>query len=197
MAANGTRNAIQLEDVQGGAGFDGAYTVLVTNQSNGCQNTAVVNVSDEKIMPALSLAATDNSICDPALTVPAVTFNGTVTATVTNMVGALIDYTFAFGGGAGVAGSSPNHNTFNQLNGGITYDATATHSLTGCVSAPATVQVLNNQNTPDITTSSDGSTNCVAGLEDGQAPVPLQQDLRFGTVDGRFCGAGATTVVRW
>ena len=74
-------------DLQGGAGFD--YTVLVTNQSNGCQNTAVVNVADEKILPALSLAATDNSICNPALTVPAVTFNGTVTATVTNMVGAL------------------------------------------------------------------------------------------------------------
>ena len=142
VAANSTNDDIQLDDIQGGAGQN--YTVLVTNQSNGCQNSAVVNVADEKILPTLSLVATDNSICDPALTLPVVTFNGTVTATVTNMVGALGDYAITFGGGAGAQGASPlAHNTYTQLNGGITYNATTTHSPTGCASGVVTVQVLN------------------------------------------------------
>ena len=160
MTGNPTNADIQLEGIQGGAGQN--YTALVTNLSNGCQNSAVVNVADEKILPELRLVATDNTVCDPALTSPAVQFNGTVTATVDNMVGVIDDYTFVFGGGAGVAGASPNHNTFTQLNGGITYDATATHTPTGCVSTPATVQVLNNHDIPELTTSSTGSTNTSA-----------------------------------
>ena len=100
IGTNPTADDALLTDVQGGAAFN--YTVLVTNVLSGCTNIAVVNVADAKVFPALSLAATDNSICDPLLTVPAVAFNGTVTATVTNMIGALTDYTFAFGGGAGV-----------------------------------------------------------------------------------------------
>src|SRR5690606_19586485 len=59
VAANSTNDDIQLENLQGGAGYD--YSVLVTNLSNGCQNTASVNVADEKILPELSLVATDNS----------------------------------------------------------------------------------------------------------------------------------------
>lgn len=169
VTANATRNAIELEGVQGGTGYD--YTVLVTNLSNGCQNTAVVNVADVKQLPALSLAATPNSICDPSLTDPSVEFNGTLTATVTNLAGSLGNYSFALSGGSGVQDNSPNHNRFLQLNGGITYSVTATHTTTGCVSTPASIQVTNDQSIPVITTASDGSTNCVSGLEDGAARV--------------------------
>src|SRR5690606_22665671 len=90
VGTNGTNDDIQLEDIQGGAGQN--YTALVTNLSNGCQNTAVVNVADENMLPALSLTATDNALCDPLLTSPAVQFAGSVTASVNNLVGAITDY---------------------------------------------------------------------------------------------------------
>src|SRR5690606_26327234 len=134
-----TNNAIQLENIQGGAGQN--YTVLVTNLSNGCQNTAVVNVADERVLPSISMTAVANTICDPGLTSPSIPFNGSVSVTVNNLVGALTDYTFVFGGGAGTQGASPVHNTFNELNGGVTYNAVATHTLTGCPSNLANVLV--------------------------------------------------------
>ncbi|MEX2233155.1 MAG: hypothetical protein WD824_13415, partial [Cyclobacteriaceae bacterium] len=169
VAANPTRNAILLDNVQGGAGYN--YSVLVTNESNGCTNTALVNVADARVLPLITLTPVENTICDPAFTTPLVPFNGNVTATVNNLLGALTDYTFAFGGGAGTPGASPAHNTFNQLNGGITYTATATHSLTGCVSALASAFVTNNLIYPALLTSADASTNCVPAQVNGAANV--------------------------
>src|SRR5690606_14609687 len=175
VSANPTRNNIELEGVQGGTGYD--YTVTVTNLATGCQNTAVVNVADAKVLPELSLAMTPNEVCDPVLTDPAVQFNGTITTTVDNQVGALTNYTFALAGGTHhVQDASPDHNRFLELDGGITYTVTATHTPTGCESTPASIQVLNDQEMPVITTSSEGSTNCISGVEDGVARVE--------TVDG-------------
>ncbi|MBL7851976.1 MAG: VCBS repeat-containing protein, partial [Cyclobacteriaceae bacterium] len=159
----GANNAstAQLIDVQGGAGYD--YTVLVTNQANGCQTSLPVNVPDAKVLPVITLATGDNGICDPALTSPAVQYNGSVTATVTNQIGALTDYTFAFGAGmnAGVTAL----NVYSQLNGGATaYTATATHTPTGCVSSQVTAVVNNVQDLPDLTTQVTASTNCAPGL---------------------------------
>src|SRR5690606_19905879 len=114
-------------------------------------------------LPQLSLATTPNSVCDPALTSPSVEFNGTVTATVDNQVGALTEYTFVLGGGDGIQDASPNHNRFLELDGGISYTVTATHSLTGCVSTPANIQVQNDQDIPDLVTAANGSTNCEPG----------------------------------
>src|SRR5690606_19125124 len=112
VATNPTRTEFNLEDVQGGAGFD--YTVLVTNLSNGCDNTAIVNVADAKILPALSLTTTPNSICDPAIA--GTEFDGTVTAAVDNIgAGALTDYVFTFG--AGMNAGVTNGNVYEELNG--------------------------------------------------------------------------------
>ncbi|MEX2233154.1 MAG: hypothetical protein WD824_13410, partial [Cyclobacteriaceae bacterium] len=59
IGTNPTAQDELLTNVQGGTGFD--YTVLVTNTITGCANTALVNVADAKILPALTLVATDNS----------------------------------------------------------------------------------------------------------------------------------------
>ena len=188
---NGTNNAntAHIIKVQGGAGYD--YTVLVTNQSNGCQTTLPVGVADAKIIPVITLAAQDNSICDPSLTVPAATFNGKVTATVTNQVGLLTDYSFVFGGGNTVPPTAvQTANVFDKLNGGPTaYTATTTHTPTGCVSSQVSIPVSNVQDLPDLTTSSIASTNCVVGKEDGQASVL--------TVDGTAVGVATGYTYAW
>src|SRR6185312_2437016 len=82
--------------LQGGAGKK--YTVEVTLLSSGCKITATVILPDAKLLPTLSLMASDNAVCDPALTSPSASYNGKVTATVTNQIGLLSDYTFAFSG---------------------------------------------------------------------------------------------------
>src|SRR5690606_2305890 len=150
VATNPTRTEFNLEDVQGGAGFD--YTVLVTNLSNGCDNTAIVNVADARILPALSLAMTPNSICDP--TIAGTDFNGTVTAAVDNSgANALSDYAFTFG--AGMNAGVTNGNIYEELNGGPTaYTVFAEHTPTGCVSPTVSIQVANAQDIPDLLTSS-------------------------------------------
>ena len=179
VAANLTNDDIQLEQIQGGAAQN--YTVLVTNQANGCRNTSVVNVADERVLPSISMVSVENTICDPALTAPAVPFDGLVTATINNMVGPLTDYNFVFGGGAGFQGSSPAHNTFTRLNGGITYNATATHAPTGCVSNVATAFVTNNLTYPVLLTSADASTNCDPSLDNGAAHVTDVDGYTVGT----------------
>ncbi|MBI1768437.1 MAG: hypothetical protein HYR67_08695, partial [Bacteroidetes bacterium] len=185
-----TSNTSQVIKVQGGAGYN--YTVTVTHQTNGCQNTATLNVPDAKVLPVLSLAEVDNTVCNPGLTSPAVNYNGSVTATVTNQLGGLANYTFVFGGGAGAGTqlASPNQNQYTVLNGGATaYTAQATQTSTGCVSSVANIVVNNVLALPVIVTSATSSTNCVAGKEDGQARVT--------TVDGTAVGAAVGYTYLW
>ncbi len=186
-AIAGATNA-QLPDVQGGAGDN--YTVQVTDMTTGCQNTSTVLVGDAKVLPNLSLAKVDNGICDPALTSPSISLGGSITATVTNLIGGLADYTFVFGGGAGSGTqlASPNQNQYTQLNGsGTNYTAVATQVSTGCVSATAKIKVKNLTTLPVITASAVPSTNCAGGAPNGQANVT--------NVDG--AGTGAPYIFSW
>ncbi|MBL7846494.1 MAG: VCBS repeat-containing protein, partial [Cyclobacteriaceae bacterium] len=184
-AANNS-NTNKIIKVQGGPGYD--YSVLSTNKVTGCQSTQFVNVPDSRVLPVITLATVDNGICNPALTVPAKTFSGKVTATVTNQIGALTDYTFAFGGGMGPGVAAAN--VYDQLNGGATaYTATSTHTITGCVSAPVSVVVNNAQTLPVLTTSTTASTNCAVGLENGVAEVL--------TVDGTGVGVATGYTYAW
>lgn len=157
--------------LQGGVGKN--FTVLVTNQNSGCQESQTVQVADNRVLPTLSLTPTPNSICDPSLTSPAVDFNGQVNAAITNQIGALTDYTFTWHDGGTdtdpVDGSSTT-GTLGKLNGGQ-YTATVLHAPTGCVSDPYTAQVLNNQTLPTITSSVVASTNCDPLLANGEAHV--------------------------
>ncbi len=160
-----------LTNLQGGAGA--FFTVLVTNQSNGCQNTETVEVPDNRVILNLSIVQTPNSICDASLTNPLISFNGTAKASVTNLVGSISAYSFTWHNGKLVTdpinNSSANQNLVN-LKGGY-YTTVATETATGCVSAPVSVQVLNNATTPTLTTNAIGSTNCVPALANGQALV--------------------------
>ena len=94
VSANATNNDIELQNVQGGAGYD--YTVLVTNQSNGCQSSVAVNVADAKVLPLLTLTPAPTTICDPLKA--GIPFDGQVGAAVDNIPGGstVNDYFFCF-----------------------------------------------------------------------------------------------------
>jgi hypothetical protein len=150
-----------LNNRQGGA--TAFFTVLVTNTTSGCQNTRTLQVPDNRVLPLLSLTRSPNSICNPALTSPQVNFNGAVAATVTNQVGLITDYTFAWSNGATV------EDLVNVTSG--SYTLTTTHTPTGCVSNPVAAQVVDQTVLPVIAASANPSTNCAPGLENGQAIV--------------------------
>ncbi|MBS1681223.1 MAG: gliding motility-associated C-terminal domain-containing protein [Bacteroidetes bacterium] len=173
-------------NVQGGSGMN--YTVQVTNQSNGCQNTATVLVGDSKVLPTLSLVSAPNTVCDPTLTSPAAQFNGSITATITNQGGnPLSDYTFTYGDpgaqtpGGGQQGS-PTANAWSQLNGGATaYTVQVTQVSTGCASTPSNIKVTNTQAIPVITKSQLPSTNCAPTAGNGSALVTDVDGAGVGT----------------
>jgi len=176
----------QLANIQGGVGSN--YTALVTDITSGCQNTATVLVGDAKVLPVLSLTEVDNGICNPALTSPAVSFTGSVTAAVTNLVGGLGSYSFAFGGGNTAPPTAvQTGNVYSNLNGGATaYTVVATQVPTGCASSIYNIVVNNTSTLPVITTSMVPSTTC-AGTPNGSASVT--------SVDGS--GTGAPYAFSW
>ncbi|MEJ7646085.1 MAG: gliding motility-associated C-terminal domain-containing protein [Chryseolinea sp.] len=152
-----------LLNLQGGATAN--YTILVTNSNSGCQNTKTLQVLDNRVLPVLSLMALPNSVCNPALTAPTVTFNGSVSSTVTNQIGAISDYTFAWNDVA----LTKTKDLLNVTSG--SYSLTTKHTPTGCVSNPALAQVIDQTVLPAIVTATTPSTNCLVGLENGQALV--------------------------
>src|SRR5690606_34184833 len=134
-----TNNDIQLENVQGGAGQN--YTVLVTNRSNGCQNTAVVNVADNKQTPSFTLVSSPVTVCDPVLAVlGGGVFDGEITANINatgNFAGSTAtDFSFTWSTGVNGVGA----NILSNLDAG-NYSVTAVHTQTGCESDPTNVQV--------------------------------------------------------
>ncbi len=160
-----------LTKQQGGVGV--FFTVQVTNQSNGCQNTATVGLPDIRVIPNVTLVQTPNSICNASLTNPIVTFNGVVAATITNQVGNISDYTFTWYNGQLVTdpvnGTSTNQNLANVNSG--SYTTTTLHPQTGCVSPPVSIDVLNTAIIPAVTTTAISSTNCDLALPNGKALV--------------------------
>ncbi|HTJ52937.1 MAG TPA: VCBS repeat-containing protein, partial [Cyclobacteriaceae bacterium] len=182
IAAFKTDNTSSTSTFSSGLGSGQIYTVKVSTVTN-CSVTAKTTIPDNKVLPTVTLSATSNSICAPASS-----YNGKVTATVTNQVGSLTDYTFAFGPAGGTQGASPNHNVYAKLNGGITYTVIATYTSTGCSSVLTSIGVTNVQDLPDLTTGSTPSTNCIAGKEDGKATVL--------TVDGA-AAPGANYTYAW
>ncbi|MFZ6010318.1 MAG: FG-GAP-like repeat-containing protein, partial [Bacteroidota bacterium] len=139
------------------------YTLLVTNQSSGCQNTVTVQVPDMHVLPLLSLAPSPNSICDPTLTNPATPYNGKVITTITNQgTNPIGQYTFAWNTGATTKDLIDVQHA--------SYTLTAAHTPTGCVSNPVTAQVLNQTALPVIAAVGVGSTNCT-GPPNGKAVV--------------------------
>ena len=156
--ANGGTNS-NATLLQGGLNF----TVQVVNNATGCVNTKTTALADNKANPALTLTPSPNSICDPALG-----FNGSISSSFVDVNGAANPHTYIWS--TGVTMGSPiagqTASTLPGQNGGF-YTATTTNTVLNCTSAPVTVQILNNQVFPVITTVPVGSTNCAGGTPNG------------------------------
>jgi len=108
---------------------------------------------------------------------------------VTNQVGAIANYTFAWHDGplpTDPADGGSTGPTLSNKNGG-SYTVLATHTPTGCVSSPGTGLVPNIQVLPVITSSMTASTNCTPALKNGQVAVT--------DVDG--AGIGVPYIFKW
>lgn len=174
-------------NVQGGVGKD--YTVLVTDQSSGCQTTTTLLVADNSVLPIVTLAPLPNTVCNPALTNPSISFDGSIAATISNQVGAIGNYNFTWHDGPLVTDPVDASSITANLNNkdGGDYTVTTKHTPTGCVSSPVSATIVNNQAIPVIKTISVPSTNCDPLLKNGQAAVT--------DVDG--AGIGAPYTFKW
>jgi hypothetical protein len=148
------------------------YTVLVTNDTTGCQSTLSYIVSDNSDIPVLSLSMTPNSICDPA--VAGVAYNGTVTG-VTTYNGAVVadfsDYYFNLYEGSDTTGVLNGTviaavADFTALDSGF-YTMRAYNTALGCYSDPVTIEVLEDFIIPAINLTEQGATNCDPALPNG------------------------------
>ncbi|UII31307.1 gliding motility-associated C-terminal domain-containing protein [Fulvivirga ulvae] len=112
----------------------GTYTVKLTENSTGCFVTAEATVGHNVVIPNLSLAKTDVTLCQP--------FNGTITASVST--GSLSDYTFSWYNGNNVK-ATPDYsepgNTLTQLGAG-TYTVEAFNNTTNCVASAKSITIL-------------------------------------------------------
>lgn len=163
----------KLQNLKGGAASN--FTVLVTDKTTGCQNTATVLVGDSKMLPVLLLKSTPNSICDPAKG-----FNGSALQDVltdANAVGGdTYTYAWSTGNTMGAVIGGQTSATLSNRNGGF-YTATITNDRLKCTSNPETVEIKNNQVLPAIANVLTASTNCAGGAANGQIASSVTNGL--------------------
>ncbi len=154
-------NTATVVQLQGGSN----YTVSVYNNVTGCSNTLTQILADNSSVPVLSLASSDNSICDPAKG-----YNGSISSSFTDTNGAADPHTYAWSNGntmGSIIGGATSSTLIGQ-NGGLFYTATITNTTLGCTSSPVTTKINNNQVLPTIAATPTPSTNCVpAGAANG------------------------------
>ncbi|MGK7392346.1 MAG: gliding motility-associated C-terminal domain-containing protein [Candidatus Cyclobacteriaceae bacterium M2_1C_046] len=157
------------------------YTVRTINLSSGCLDLEPITVSDISALPVVSLTTTPNTICDPLLTSPAVSFNGSVTATVTDTNGGngspvnnFTDYVFTweFSNGSDVLtsinGSTATNNLLNNVPDS-TYNVTVANTELGCVADVKTTTVADQTVIPVLGLDITANTACDDNLANGSA----------------------------
>lgn len=185
--------AVSPDTLQGATGK--YYTVLVTNTTDGCQNTATVELQDGHVLPQVSLTAFPNSICDPSLTDPQVQFNGRVESAITNQGGSPIsDYRFTWtdeGNGTQVLQATGTTGEVLANRDSRVYALVVRQESTGCESDPVSAEVTSETTLPAITTVADASTTCLP-LPSGATP---NGSVRVTDVDG--AGTPASYTFEW
>ena len=150
----GKTNAL-LDKRQGGV--NAYYTVLVTNQSNGCQNTVTALIADDREYPVVTLTSTDNTKCvapyDGAASLTSLTYNGSPIAA------PYTGYSFDWSNGATTASLT------QQQAGSFTLEVTKVD--VGCTSAPVIADVQNNLFIPPINITSTDQTSCDVNSPNG------------------------------
>ena len=123
----------------------GNYTVTITDNSNGCINSAIVQVISNDTLPNVSASTIQNLTCDSTLA--KITGNSSTSNTIVNW---------------NPPGLNPNSFT-NQVTFPGTYTLTITDTLTGCSNTASTVVTSDASNCDEvefyngITPNADGS----------------------------------------
>ncbi|MBA4241369.1 MAG: hypothetical protein C0448_11625, partial [Sphingobacteriaceae bacterium] len=121
----------------------GAYTLTVTDFSNGCTNSAITSITQDTTTPVATASTTGTLTC--------------ITSTVNLNSGAAAGATYLWSG-PGVSGSPSSQNTIANAPGIYTVDVT--NSASGC-SSTATTAVTQNTTTPLATANTSGTLTCV------------------------------------
>ena len=120
----------------------GTYTVTVINPTNGCTNISTVTVSNNSILPTVSVG--------PSLALNCSTTSGIITASSTTPG---VNYSWT---GTVVSGSTNDTATVNAAG---TYTITITDPSTGCTTS-SSVTVTNNNILPAVSVSPSLALNC-------------------------------------
>jgi hypothetical protein len=186
------------------------YTVLVTDVTNGCQNTTSQSVSDVSVIPVLGTSTTPNSICSPASK-----FNGSFIISLTNPVGTYVyptDFSFSWYNSTTTSNPITPATTSDLVAKTITattldvgdYAVVAKNTKTGCTSSVYTDKVITAKVYPALLPASTGSNNCDQTLTpDGTASYsvtnlatdagPFTQQWYTGSGDPRLGGMTSLT----
>jgi hypothetical protein len=172
-----------LDKRQGG--LTAHYTVLVTNQSNGCQNTKSVLIPDERNYPVVTLKAVDNKMCE-------VPYSGSASIALLTYDGATVSspytgYSFQWAGDANETTTS-----LTQIKEG-SFTLTVTNDL-GCPSAPMPVEIKDKPFIPVIDIDPINQTSCNTSTPNGMLTATIDETTNNG---GGAPGVNTGYVFTW
>ena len=179
----------------------GDYTVRITDNTSGCQNTQIYIVNDNIILPVVTFApATPNTICDSTLSIGG-QYDGGLTAIVTynGVPVTATDYQLTWTGPQSKTGAPGDFDFLNITHG--TYTVTATRLTTGigfsCTSNPSNVDVPDNTVLPTASIMVDNQqTSCDPATPNGKITASALTGV-FASADGYvfqwFAGSGTST----
>jgi large repetitive protein len=147
------------------------YTVRATNLVSGCSATASITILDKpEIIPVVDVEILSN-------VTSCVSANGALSASVN---GNTADYVFDWYIGSSVK-ATPDFSgeTFKDLDVG-TYTVTATSKITGCVSAPASQDIIEDLTYPDF---DFGIQSASCDMDDGYVTLFLLTDVEIEKIE--------------
>jgi large repetitive protein len=151
----------------------GAYSLLVTNPSNGCNASTIVQVTQQATLPIVTTSAQPITCSNPSTTVAV---NSSTTS----------NTQYAWTGPNGFTASTPS---FSTQNAGV-YTVIVTETASGC-SATATQTVVSNIAQPNVTIAPAANLNC----SHNQISLNATASSQGPTFSYQWSGPGGTVIV--
>ena len=154
----------------------GVYTLLVTNSSNGCTNTATTSVSQNTIAPSPTAATSGTLTCS------------TLTVSLSGNPSTGVSYLWT---GPGVTGSPTTQNT--SANAAGSYTLKVTSSINGCTNTAVTA-VIQNTTAPTVSSSVTNTLTCINTTVNAIATTTASPVTYNWTGTGIISGATTSTI---
>ncbi|NUQ24556.1 MAG: gliding motility-associated C-terminal domain-containing protein [Saprospiraceae bacterium] len=163
----------------------GNYSLVITNTSNGCKDTATVSVVQDVIPPPIAIANPDTITC----TVQNVAVDGSASAS-----GPTYTYAWTTQGGNILSGSDA---PVAQAGSGGNYTLVVTNTANGCTST-LSVAVPQNVNPPTVLVSPPSDVTCDDSeiqLNAGASSTGPQYQYTWSTSDGHIVSGNGAQVI--